>query len=177
MVCKETFTQRGQSHSGLRTHSLVSLCQKYNGDMKGGILEMGVCANEGFPLLLRRSGHWRNVSRTPMNIWANSGLTRGLGESLPESGRHRKDAVFWTVHAVPGVSSPEISRACERLLWTAQVVPEKSLPGISRYRKDAAFWTAHENQQKGRRLLHGCPPGNDGFQWLVWRNDHRRRRQ
>ena len=75
---------------------------------------MVVRANEGFPWLSRRSGHCRNVSRTPVNIRADSGLTRGPGESLPESGRHRKDAVFWTAHAVPGVSLPEISRASEK---------------------------------------------------------------
>ena len=47
---------------------------------------MGVCANEGFLWLSRQSGHCRNVSRTPGNIRADSSLTRGPGESLPESG-------------------------------------------------------------------------------------------
>ena len=47
-------------------------------------------ANEGFPWLSRRSGHCRNVSRTPVNIRANSGLTRSPGESFPESGINGK---------------------------------------------------------------------------------------
>ena len=37
-----------------------------------------------------------------MNIRADSGLTRSPGESLPESGRHRKDVVYWTAHALLG---------------------------------------------------------------------------
>ena len=142
-------------------------------------------ANKGFPCLSRRSGHCRNVSRTPVNIRADSGLTRSPGESLPESGRHRKDAVYWTAHAVPGVSLPEISRASEwapscgrhtrflKSLCQESADTERTPPSGPHTRSPVTFtW----NQQKGRRLLHGCPLANDSFQWLAWRNDHRRRR-
>ena len=49
-----------------------------------------------------------------MNIQADSGLTCGPGESLPESGRYPKDTAFWTAHTVPGMSLPKINRASER---------------------------------------------------------------
>ena len=71
---------------------------------------------------------------------------RGPGKSLPESGRHRKDAVLWTAHAVPGIyvfARNQQSLRMGPVLWTAHAVPEKYLPGISRHRKDDAFWTAH----------------------------------
>ena len=104
----------------------------------------GCCVNEGFPWLSRWSGHCRKVSRTPVNIRADSGLTRGPGESLPESGSHQKDAVFWTAHAVPGMSLPESGRhQKDAVFWTAHAVPGMSLPESGRHQKDTVFWTAH----------------------------------
>ena len=44
---------------------------------------------------------------TPRTVHAVS------GKVLPEIGRHRSDAVFWTAHTVPGMSLPVISRAFE----------------------------------------------------------------
>ena len=52
-----------------------------------------------------------------MSIRADSGLTHGPGESLPESGRHRKDAAIWTAHAFPGTLYLQSAESASSSTW------------------------------------------------------------
>ena len=99
-------------------------------------------------------------------LWSHQGHTCGPGKSLPESGWHRKDTVFWTTHAVPGMSLPEISRASERAPSCGRCM--QFLKSICQESADTektplsgpgtrSLVTFTWNQQKGRHLLHGCP--------------------
>ena len=78
-----------------------------------------------------------------MSIRADSGLTRGPGESLPESGPHQKVATFWTAHVFPGtlylqsaervLSSTWLSAGKGRfpMASVAKRSPKKTLVGLA----------------------------------------------
>ena len=68
--CKQTFTQRGQSHPGLCMRSLVSLCQKY---ITGVVIHMVVCANKISCCFRNKAVIEEYVSRTLVNTSADSG--------------------------------------------------------------------------------------------------------
>ena len=76
--------------------------------------------------------------------------------------------LLWT-YGPTQASQAALVSLCQKVVDT-----ERTPPSGPRTRSLVTFtW----NQQKGRRLLHGCPPANDSFQWLAWRNDHQRRRR
>ena len=98
-------------------------------------------------------------------LWSHQEL-HTWPKSLPESDSQRKDAVFWTAHAVPGMSLPENSRLSERAPscgWRMLFLKSLGQESVDIERTPPSGLRTHSlitfarNQQKGRHLLHGCP--------------------